>query len=111
MAARELSRNCATRYALFFIDSFSADGSKLPTSEKSGTDELYLSTPVAFGSIAKSADGKQYILTGENTWTAYSGSSAGGGGSFGGGGDSGGISDADIATEQEVDNMLQDVFA
>ena len=107
MAARELSRNHATRYAVFFIDSLSADGENLPTSKESGKADLVLSTPVAYGSIARAADGNQYILNGSDKWVVYNSSSGSGGGGSGGGG----IDEKDIATDEEVDDMLNDVFA
>ena len=104
MAARELTRRSATRYCVFYIDSFADDAKKLPTSKSSGTDELSLSTPCAPGSIANAKDGKKYILGGDDTWTLYQTPSSGGGGGGGGG------QDYDVATDEEVNEMIDDVF-
>lgn len=104
MAARELSRNFATRYCLFYIDSFDNDAKNLPTNAESGKEELSLSSPCSFGSIAKDANGQKYVLTGDNEWALFNSGSGSGGGS-------GGIPELDIATDKEVNDMLDDVFA
>lgn len=104
MAARELNRNYDTRYCTFYIDN-SSDIPFLPTSEKSGKGELSLSTPCSVGSIARDASGKRYTLNEYNQWVVFSTSS-----SSGGSGSSGEI-DVEVATDKEVDDMLDDVFA
>ena len=101
MAAHELVRNYATRYCVFYIDS-SSDIENLPTALTGGKGDLILSAPCSIGSLARDKDGKQYTLSGENEWVATSSSSGGGGG--------GGISDADIASVEEVTNMLNEVL-
>lgn len=83
MAAHELSRNCATRHCVFAIDTEN-DLKILPTSKKSGKESVSLSTPCRQGSMARSVDGKCYILNGNDEWKysfiGTSGSSSGGNG-------------------------------
>lgn len=98
MASCELKRNTATGYCVFYIDG-EGDLASLPTDEKAGTGDVALSPPCAIGSIARDVTGAVYTLNGSGAWVA---TSAGGG--------SGGISEADIATEEEVTGMLDDVF-
>lgn len=81
MSARELSRNNATRYCLFYIDSYDSDGEKLPTSQESGKNELSSSSPCSYGSIAKDASGHVYILTGDDKWVLHNNSNSGSSGS------------------------------
>ena len=99
MAARELTRNWSTNYCLFYIDVFEEDSHKLPTVEHYGSDELSVSPSCATGSIAKDKLGNSYILTGDNEWVPYRS-----------GGGSDGIGDLDIATSEEVDKILNEVF-
>lgn len=104
MAATELSRNNATGYALFYIDS-SSDIVNLPTSKEVGKEDLSTSKPCKIGSIARAMNGSSYILNGSDKWVSYS---------IGSGSSSGGSEpgfDLDIATEEEIDNMLNDVFS
>lgn len=100
MAAKELSRNYETRYCLFYIDSYDNDIKNLPTSKESGKAELSLSTPCCYGSIAKDAKGQQYLLTGNDEWV-LSKSSSGSGSEY---------PVFDIATDEEINDMLNDVF-
>lgn len=79
MAAKELSRNYATRYCLFYIDDES-DIAKLPTSKESGKNEMCLSTTCSYGSIANAKNGNSYILDGNDEWVTYKKSSGSGGG-------------------------------
>lgn len=101
MAARELTRYADTRYCMFYIDN-ADDIVFLPTSKKSGNGELILSTPCSIGSVARDATGKKYTLDGNDEWILVSSSSSGNG--------SGDTPDLNIATDDEVDNMLDDVF-
>lgn len=105
MAAQELRRNCNTRYCIFYIDDKS-DTQYLPTSKKSGSGDCELSTPCRAGSLARDKTGKQYVLNGSDEWVELPTSSGVGGG--GTGGDP--SVDLDIATDSEVDGMLEDVF-
>lgn len=104
MAATELSRNYATQFCLFYIDN-NSDIESLPTSKRSGKNELSLSTPCRAGSKARDVTGKQYVLNGYDEWVVFTTSSGSGVGSG---------SDVDfdiqIATEGEVNSMLDDVF-
>lgn len=77
----ELSRNMATQYAYFYIDS-ADETANLPTMEKSGESGKTLFNTCVAGSMASCKDGTRYVLTGENTWEVFTGS--GGGGSGGG---------------------------
>lgn len=80
MAACELMRNNATRYAIFYVDS-AEDVTKLPTTTEYGIEDLAGSPPAAPGSLARVKDGSQFILGSDDAWTEYSGGSSGGGGS------------------------------
>lgn len=104
MSAVELSRNDKTRYCIFYVDS-SSDTQYLPTGKKGGTGDLYASTPCRPGSIARVKDGTNYILTGDDTWIKYNGATGGSGG-----GSSVDPGDLSIATEDEVQSMIDDVF-
>ena len=104
MAARELKRNPETRYCVFYIDGV-GDISYLPTSIESGKGELSLSTPCSVGSIAKDVMGQSYRLNGNNKWVAFATSN-----NFGGS-ESGDEIDVEVATDKEVADMLDDVFA
>ena len=99
MAAHELVRNYATRYCVFYIDGQS-DIESLPTSLTGGKGDLTLSAPCSIGSMARDKDGKQYTLSGNNEWVPTPSSSGGGGG----------IDDSDIATVEEVTDMLNEVL-
>ena len=79
MAATELKRNYDTKHCIFAIDD-EDDIILLPTIVSSGAGDLKLSPPCCQGSIARSADGKNYRLNGNNEWEKYSGGSGGGGG-------------------------------
>lgn len=104
MAATELSRNYATQFCLFYIDN-SNDIESLPTSKRSGKNELSLSTPCRTGSKARDMTGKQYVLNGYDEWVAFT---------TGSGSETGSDLDVDfdtqVATEGEVNSMLDDVF-
>lgn len=108
MAVSELARNKETRYCVFFVDG-KGDLENLPTSKQNGKGDLSLSSPCCVGSVARCADGKKYILNGSDAWTEYKGSDVGGTGGGGGIG-GGGVDDADIATDEDVQNMIEDVF-
>lgn len=58
----------------------------------------------AYGSRATCGNGKTYILSGENKWVTYTGTSGGGSGGSGGSGD----------TEENIepisDDMIYDLF-
>ena len=96
MAARELMRNGATRYCVFYIDT-SADLALLPNSKEYGKGELILSSSCAIGSIARDMEGKHYTLNGEDKWTPYEISS-------------GGQVSIQTATDDETNSMLDDVL-
>lgn len=102
MAAMELMRNYNTRYCVFYIDTL-ADAALLPTSKTNGTGEMALSTPCRAGSIARDMTGQLYTLNGNDEWVKYQASSGAGSGS-------GEMPDLDIATDQEIQDMLDDVF-
>lgn len=98
MAATELSRNHTTRYCLFYIDSYD-DVEILPTSKMSGKGDLSQSTPCRAGSVARDSKGKQYVLNGSDKWVVFTTNST-----------SNGESNIGIATDSEIDDMLNDVF-
>ena len=99
MAVTELSRHHSTRYCLFYIDTFD-DIKFLPTSKESGKGELSQSSPCCAGSVAKDMTGNQYVLNGHDEWVVFKSSSPSGSGI-----------DIEIATNDEVNNMLDDVFS
>lgn len=74
MAANEINRNCSTRYCIFAIDG-EEDLKILPTSKRRGLDEMSSSMPCSQGSIARTTDGKCYILDGKDIWKYSSGGS------------------------------------
>lgn len=100
MAACELKRNCETRYCEFYIDN-SDEIKFLPTRKQSGSGDLAKSTPCSVGSIAKDMTGNQYILNGNDKWVVLITANSGGSSGFG---------DADIATNEEVNSMLDDTL-
>lgn len=79
-----LSRNDNTRFCCFHIDS-EDDLEKLPTHNTDGKDAVEVVKSCAYGSRATCANGKIYVLSGDNAWVAYQGSSGGSGGSSGSG--------------------------
>ena len=99
MAAIELNRNHKTNYCLFYIDDFENDSKNLPTSKESGKVDMKLSKPCCFGSIAKCADGTSYILNGSDEWVVYNTTQ-----------NDQSLTDSDIATDEEVEELLDDVF-
>lgn len=103
MAACELKRNHNTNYCAFYIDN-TDDITLLPTSKKSGNGNLSLSAPCCIGSVARDMTGKQYTLNSNDEWVAFTIVSGSGGGS------NVGDVDVDVATDGEVENMLDDVF-
>lgn len=80
MAAKELRRDHISRYCLFAIDG-ADDIFMLPTSSKSGSEDLAQSAICCIGSKAMAVSGKTYMLSGDDRWVEYKGS----GGSDGGG--------------------------
>ena len=78
MAAKELRRDHITRYCLFAIDD-ADDISMLPTSTKTGSEDLVQSAICCIGSRAVAVSGKTYMLSGDDKWVEYSGGSGGGG--------------------------------
>ena len=95
MAAYELNRNWATRFCEFYIDN-SSDTELLPTSKKFGSGDLATSTPCSIGSIARDMTGKQYVLNGNDEWVTFATVLS--------------YDETCIATNDEVDSMLNDVF-
>ena len=63
-----------TKVCIFSYDEWNTDKDKLPLINRRGKDSL--------STIASCAQGKNYILTGENKWILYS-EAAGGGSSSG----------------------------
>ena len=103
MAAMELLRNCETRYCSFYIDS-DDEIEKLPTSKRGGKGELSQTSTCRASSVARDEEGNRYVLNGDDRWVRYTTSGAGGSGQ-------GGDFDIEIATDKEVEDMLDDVFA
>jgi hypothetical protein len=78
MSAYEINRNNTTRHCVFALDDES-DLAMLPTSKKSGTGDLKLSTPCRQGSVARTTAGKRYVLSGKDEWDISSSDNGGGG--------------------------------
>lgn len=97
MAACELKRNAATRYCVFYIDN-SNDIPSLPTSKKPGKGELSLSETCSIGSVARDMLGKKYTLNGHDEWVVFNTN------------EQDENNDIDIATDDEVSSMLDDVL-
>ena len=57
---------------IFSYDTWNEDKDKLPTLNSAGKDLLSTIRSCAQGSIARGTNGKDYILTGDNTWISYS---------------------------------------
>ena len=68
----------STNVCIFSFDTWSEDKDKLPTMNSAGKDSLSTIRSCAQGSIAKGTNGKDYILTGNNTWISYSSSTPSG---------------------------------
>ena len=96
MHATELMRNHTTRYCVFAIDSDDYI-TMLPTTTRVGSGELNKSTTCCAGSIARSVDGKNYMLKGSDQWVEYSGPSGGSGG---------GSVDIEAITDGEIENLF-----
>lgn len=96
MAACELKRNYNTNYGVFYIDN-AKDTVSLPTSKKPGGGGVSSSPPCCIGSIARDETGQTYTLNSNDEWVVFT--SSGGGGV-----------EVDIATDEEVESMLSDVF-
>lgn len=84
MAAQEIYRNEDTQYCAFSIDNEN-DLELLPTTKQSGKGMLKSSTPCIAGSVAKSIEGKRYIINSNDEWKTVtsipgSGASSGVGG-------------------------------
>lgn len=67
-----INKNYHTNVCIFSYDTWSEDKDKLPTMNSAGNDLLSTIRSCAQGSIAKGTNGKDYILTGNNTWISYS---------------------------------------
>lgn len=83
-----INKNYSTNVCIFSYDTWSEDKDKLPTMNSKGKDLLSTIQSCAQGSIARGTNGKDYILTGNNTWISYSSTT---GGSVGGTTDKNGI--------------------
>lgn len=100
MAARELTRNYNTNFCTFYIDAV-GDIVFLPTNNRSGTGDLILSKPCIFGSVARDMSGTYYTLNGSNEWVEYASSAYI---------VPEGKMSIDVASDGEVDYMLDDLF-
>lgn len=65
-----VSVNYSTRHFVFYVDS-EEDLDSLPTQTRSGKGTLQTVGSCAMGSIAKCANGNNYILNGEDEWVIY----------------------------------------
>lgn len=94
-----LSCNYNTWFCHFYADS-ADELDKLPTHNTEGKDDLKSVKSCAYGSRATCANGKIYVLSGDNEWIAYTGASGGSGSS--------GDTEADI--EPISDDMISKLF-
>ena len=78
MAVSLIDKNYSTNVCIFSYDIWNEDKDKLPTLNNRGKDLLSTVLSCAQGSIAKGTNGKDYILTGNNTWISYSSTTTGG---------------------------------
>lgn len=97
MAAKELRRDHITRHCLFAIDD--ADDIKmLPTSTRTGSEDLAQSAICCIGSRAVAVSGKTYMLSGNDEWVEYKGSGGSGGGDEPG--------EYDYITDDDISNLF-----
>lgn len=98
-----LSCNYNTWFCRFHVDS-EDELDKLPTHDTEGkTVDTKSVKSCAYGSRATCANGKTYILSGENKWVVYHGASSGLG-------SSGGSGDTEENIEPISDDMIYDLF-
>lgn len=95
-----LSCNYNTHFCHFYVDSVD-ELDKLPTHDTEGKDDLKSVKFCAYGSRATCANGKTYILSGDNEWAAYTGTSSGGGSSSG---------DTEANIEPISDDLISKLF-
>lgn len=88
MAVSLIKKNYETNVCVFCYDIWETDKDKLPTLNSKGKDKLSTIYSCAQGSIAKGINGKNYILSGDNTWVLYTSVSTGEGSGSGSGDDS-----------------------
>lgn len=105
MAAKELARNMKTSYSRFYIDDYEKDAPNLPTSHHRGKGDLELVPTCSIGSTAIDSQGNHYMLNGNDEWVRITSSTSGNTGNGGGDG-----MNLDFATDQDILNMLEDVF-
>lgn len=112
MAVSLIEKNYSTNYCKFSYDNWSNDKDFIPTMNTRGRGILSTILSCSQGSMAIGTDGTMKILNGDsNKWVDYNvGSSSGSSGGNSGNGNSGTIDEIDIATDQEVENMLDDVI-
>lgn len=96
-----LSCNYNTWFCHFYVDR-EDELDKLPTHNTEGKDiDVKSVKSCAYGSRATCGNGKTYILSGENKWVVYTGSSSGG---------SGGSGDTEGNIEPISDDMISKLF-
>ena len=108
MAVSLIEKNYNTNYCVFSYDNWEKDKDSMPTMNTRGKGILSTVLSCSQGSKAIGTDGTSKILNGDsNKWISYAsvnseGSSGGGSGNNG--------SDLDIATDEAVDKMLDDIL-
>lgn len=94
-----LSCNYQTHFCHFYADS-TDELDKLPTHNTEGKDDLKAVKSCAYGSRATCANGKTYILSGDNEWVTYTGTSGG----------SSGAGDTEENIEPISDDLISKLF-
>lgn len=106
MAVSLIEKNYSTNYCVFSYDNWENDKDYIPTMNTRGKGILSTLLSCSQGSKAIGTDGTTKILNGDsNKWIDYS---VGNGGSSGNSSGSG--TDLNIATNEEVDSVLDQVF-
>ena len=106
MAVSLIEKNHSTNYCVFSYDNWEKDKDSMPTMNTRGKGILSTILSCSQGSKAIGTDGTTKILNGDsNKWIDYSGGSSGG---ISGGG--GTVDNINIATSDEVDDVLDGVF-
>lgn len=106
MAVSLIEKNYSTNYCKFSYDNWENDKDSIPTMNTRGKGILSTIYSCSQGSLAIGTDGTNKILNGDsNKWIDYG---VGSSGSSGGGSSSG--TDLNIATNEEVDSVLDQVF-
>lgn len=97
-----LSQDYGTNFCCFYVDT-EEELNKLPTHSKVGEGDVSTIKSCAYGSRATCANGKTYILTGEDKWVVYKGSSGSGSGNTPSGGEDDNV---EPITDDEINSLF-----